>query len=149
MFHLEFERTINRSPGDVFARLADIDGYRDWLPRSFIFKGGGLTRPGETIRFGTEFVDRTPFGSFHGRVTEFDPPRKIGFEQRLTRFGKPVFDARPSYVLETTSDGTRVRHIAEGELYWINTIAEPLVQRLASSERRRTIDALKKSFEEG
>lgn len=147
MFQLRFERHIEQPVEAVFTRLVDIDGYRDWLPRSLIFKGGGLNDPDREIEVGTRFVDRTPFGRFHGEVTELDPPRRVAFEQSLRQFGRPVFVSKPSYTLEPTDNGTRVIHDAVGETYGPTRLLEPLVRVLASRERRRTIDELRESFE--
>lgn len=147
MFQFSFERHIEQSIETVFARLVDIDGYGEWLPRSLVFKGGGLKDPEREIEVGTKFVDRTPFGRFHGEVTELDPPRRVAFEQKLYQFGKLMFVSKPSYTLEPTDDGTRVIHDAEGETYGPTRLFESLVRVLAARERSRTIDELQKSFE--
>ncbi len=147
MFQLRFERHIEQPVEVVFARLVDIDGYGEWLPRSLIFKGGGLREPERDIEVGTEFVDRTPFGRFHGEVTELDPPRRVAFEQKLHQFGKLMFVSKPSYTLEPTDDGTKVIHDAVGETYGPTRLFEQLVRVLASQERSRTIDQLQESFQ--
>ena len=148
MIQLEFETTIQRPIEEVFARLVDIDSYEDWLPHSLIFRGGGLKQPEEEVTEGTEFVDVTPIGKFHGRVTEFEPPTRVAFEQNLSRRGDRVFSSRPSYVLQQTDDGTLVTHHAQGELYGPLSFTEPVVRMLASHERQRTFDQLKRSLED-
>jgi len=148
MFQLRFERHIERPIEDVFARLIDIDGYEDWLPQSLIFKGGGLKAPDREIEVGTRFIDRTPFGRFHGEVTELDPPRRVAFKQSVRMFGSLAFISKPSYTLESTDNGTRVIHDAVGETHGPTRFFEPLVRVLASRERRRTIDQLKRSLED-
>ncbi|MFP3882538.1 MAG: SRPBCC family protein [Actinomycetota bacterium] len=147
MFHLRFERHIEQPIEDVFARLIDIDAYPDWLPQSLIFKGGGLEDPEQAIEVGTRFVDRTPFGRFHGEVTELDPPRRVAFEQSVRQFGRLAFISKPSYTLEPTDNGTQVIHDAVGETHGPTRLFEPLVRVLASKERQRTIDELKRSLE--
>lgn len=39
MIRLEYERTIESPIEEVFARLADIARYEEWLPHSRIFRG--------------------------------------------------------------------------------------------------------------
>lgn len=147
MIELEFEVEIERPIEDVFARLADIDRYREWLPKSLIFKGGGLVTPTADVGLGTEFIDITPLGRLRGTVTQFQPPARIGFEQTLRRWGKPVFVSRPSYELTAWDPGTHVRHRGEVELSGSLAFTEPLVRRLALGERSRVVQELKRSFE--
>jgi uncharacterized protein YndB with AHSA1/START domain len=147
MIQLELEREIGRPIEEVFARLADIDRYREWLPKSLIFKGGGLVAPDEAVARGTEFVDVTPLGKLRGEVTSFEPPTGIGFEQTLRRWGKPVLISHPSYQLSATDRGTHVSHQGEAELFGALTFTEPLVRVLAIRERTRIVDELKRSLE--
>lgn len=149
MIRLRFERHIARPIEEVFARLVDIDGYEDWLPHSSVFRGGGLATPGEEVGEGTEFTDETPVGTFEGRITSYEAPRRVAFEQRLFWFGKPVFDSRPSYLLEPTDEGTHLTHNAEGRLHGIYQVTEPLLRRVAIRERSRIVDELKRSIEDG
>lgn len=148
MIRLEFERTIDRSIDEVFARLADIDSYEDWLPHSLIFRGGRLVESDQEVTTGTRFVDETPLGQFFGEVTEFEPPTHIAFEQNLGRNDELVFSSRPAYVLESTEHGTKVSHYAEGELFGPMRLAEPIVWMLARNERKRTLETLKRSLED-
>lgn len=147
MIELEVEAVIERPIEEVFARLADIDHYREWLPKSFIFKGGGLVAPTEEVGQGTEFIDITPLGRLRGTVTQFQPPARIGFEQTLRRWGKHVFVSRPSYELTAKAGGTHVRHHGEAELSRALAFADPLVRRLALRERSRVVEELKRSLE--
>ena len=146
MIQLEFERTIERPIEEVFARLVDIDAYEEWLPPSYIFKGGGVVKPDQEIGLGTRFTDETPMGTFHGEVTEFEPPRRVAFEQNLGRNDELVFSSRPAYTLADGPYGTRVKHEAEGQLFGYFRLAEPIVWVMARNERRRIMDHLKRSF---
>lgn len=56
-------------------------------------------------------------------------------------------EARPSYELVPTQTGTEVRHIAEGQLFGIFRLMEPVVVQVARGERKRTVEALKASLE--
>ena len=61
----EAHTTIDRPIGDVFARLADIDGYRTWMHRSGLFRRSGQTSDGlEALEPRTS----TPQGWAHSAV---------------------------------------------------------------------------------
>ena len=46
----EARTTIDRPIGDVFARLADLDGYRTWMRRTGLFRRSGQTSDGPPAR---------------------------------------------------------------------------------------------------
>src|SRR6516165_4718751 len=95
----ETRTTIDRPISDVFARLADLDGYRTWMHRTGLFRRTGRTSDGPPGR-GTAYFDATRMGTFRGRITDFEPPSRIGFRETLRRFGFDLMEARPHYVLE-------------------------------------------------
>lgn len=147
MIELEVETDIAQPVDDVFARLTDIDHYQDWLPKSLVFRGGGVATPIGEVTHGTEFIDVTPLGRLSGIVTVFEPPTHIAFEQTLRRLGKTVFVSRPSHELFATEGGTHLRHHGEAEVFGILAPAEPLIRFLAVRERTRVVDALARSFQ--
>lgn len=145
----ELERTINAPIADVFARLADLRGYNDWMPsKGSMFRGSEQTSPGE-VGLGTTFVDQTTFGPSPGEIVEFDAPRTIVFHWwDRGRSGKLKTEGWPGYALEAADDGTTlVRHHAKMHAYGIYRLAAPIFRKLAVKERTATIDALKGSFE--
>lgn len=147
MICLEYERTIESPIEEVFARLADIDRYEEWLPHSGIYRGGRLAETDTAPEEGAEFFDHTPLGRLRGEITELDPPRRLAFRQRLRWKGKLVFESRPRYTLVPKNGGTRVVHEAEGELHGAFRLARPLVWLIATKERQRILDELKRSLE--
>src|SRR5437763_1845439 len=49
--------TIGRPISDVFARLADLDGYRTWMRRTGLLRRSGQTS-GSPLRVGTDILAR-------------------------------------------------------------------------------------------
>ena len=140
-------RTVIRRPAsEVFERLADLLGYRQWMHRDGLFGGTELTSL-PPIRAGTTYVDRTRMGRFVGEVTEHVPATRIAFSETLSWFGRPLTQARPSYVLEADGDSTVVHHVAEGELYGPLRLLTPAAAWMATRERTHTLASLKRSLE--
>src|SRR5688572_29676370 len=70
----EVERTISAPIERVFARLADIEGYNDWMTGTgSMLKHTRQTSPGEP-RVGTTFEDDTVQGVVPGRSSSWKPP---------------------------------------------------------------------------
>ena len=144
----ETRTTIDRPIGDVFARLADVDGYRTWMHRTGLFRRSGQTSDG-SLGLGTAYVDATRMGTFRGQIADYQPPLRIGFRETLRWFGSDLMEARPEYLLEADRDRTIVHHIAEGELFGLMRLMKPVAALLARSERTRTVKSLRRSLESG
>ena len=142
----ETRMTIDRPINDVFARLADLDGYRTWMRRTGLFRRSGQTSDGR-LGLGTAYFDATRMGTFRGEVTDYEPPARIGFRETLRWFGYDLMEARPVYTLEANQDKTIVHHVAEGELFGIMRLMKPVAAMLARSERARTVESLRRSLE--
>ena len=142
----ESHTTIDRPISDVFARLADLDDYRTWMRRTGLFRRSGQTSDGP-LALGTAYFDATRMGTFHGEVTAYEPPARIGFRETLRWFGSDLMQARPGYILEADGDKTIVHHVAEGELFGMMRLMKPVAALLARSERTRTVESLRRSLE--
>jgi uncharacterized protein YndB with AHSA1/START domain len=142
----ESHTTIDRPIGDVFARLADLEGYRTWMHRTGLFRRSGQTSDGPFAR-GTAYFDATRMGTFHGEVTDYEPPARIRFRETLHLLGSDRMEARPSYVLDADGGKTIVHHVAEGELFGVMRLMKPVAALLARSERARTVASLRRSLE--
>ncbi len=142
----ETRTRIDRPISDVFARLADLDGYRTWMRRTGLFRWSGQTSDGP-VGLGTAYIDATRLGTFHGEVTDYEPPARIDFRETLRWFGADLMEARPEYILEADGDKTIVHHVAEGELFGMMRLMKPVAARLARSERARTVESLRRSLE--
>ena len=142
----ESRTTIDRPIEDMFARWADMQGYRTWMHRTGLFGRCGQTSDGPLGK-GTAYFDASRMGTFRCEVTEFQPPSRIGFREMLRWFGSDVTEARPEYFLEADEGRTIVHHVAEGELFgWIR-LRKPFAGLLANSERARTLKSLRRSLE--
>src|SRR5437763_17169847 len=95
----ETRTTIDRPIGEVFARLADLDGYRTWMHRTGLFRRSGQTSDGPRGP-GTAYVDATRMGTFRGQRSDYQQPSRIGFRETLRLFGSDRMEARPEYFLE-------------------------------------------------
>jgi uncharacterized protein YndB with AHSA1/START domain len=142
----ETRTTIDSPIGDVFGRLADLDGYRTWMRRTGLFRRSGQTSQGPLGR-GTAYFDATRMGTFHGEVTDSEPSARIGFRETLRSFGSELMEARPNYILEADRDTTIVHHVAEGELFGAMRLMKPIAALLARGERARTLETLRHSLE--
>ena len=144
----ESSTTIRRPADAVFARLADLSGYRLWMHRTGLFRRSGLTSEGP-IRKGAAYFDATRMGTFHGEVTGFEPPSRIGFQETLRWFGSQAMQARAEYFLDEDHDQTIVHHTAVGELFGWMRFMKPAAALLAKAERTRTLKSLRRSLESG
>jgi uncharacterized protein YndB with AHSA1/START domain len=142
----EESTTIDRPIGEVFARLADLDGYSRWMHRRGLFRRSGQTSDGP-LGPGTPYFDATRMGTFRGQITEYQPPSRIGFRETLRWFGSDLMEARPEYFLEADRERTIVRHVAEGELFGFMRLMKPVAALLARGERARTVKSLRRSLE--
>jgi uncharacterized protein YndB with AHSA1/START domain len=142
----EARTTIDRHIGEVFARLADLDGYRRWMHRTGLFRRSGQTSDGP-LGTGTVYFDATRMGTFRGEVTDYQPQSRIRFRETLRWFGIDLMEARPEYFLEADGNRTIVHHVAEGHLFGLMRLMKPVAALLARSERARTIESLRRSLE--
>jgi hypothetical protein len=95
---------------------------------------------------GTTYFDATRMGTYHGEVTEFERPSRIGFRETLRWFGSPM-EARPEYFLEADHERTIIHHVAVGELFGWTRVMKPAAALMARSERTRTLKSLRRSLE--
>ena len=150
---IEFEltRTVQAPVDDVFARLADIEGYNRWMPkRGSMLRRTRQTSPGPP-GVGTTFLDETSSGPAPGEIAEFEPPRTIVFHWwDKSNSGTLRLEGWPGYALQPTADGaTLVRHHARLHTHGLYRLATPVLRRLAMKERSVTLTALAASFESG
>lgn len=149
MISVEIEETVERPIEEVFDRLVDIPGYREWMPDAGLFVSCTQDSQG-TVGAGTTYTDVTRLGTVHGEIAEFERPRRVVFHYTWKVLALRAMDGWPGYELEPRgSDRTRVRHVARGRLHGLFKLLGPFVQRIAEGERSRTVNALKKSLESG
>ena len=150
---VEFEltRVVRAGIQDVFDRLADINGYNDWMPKAgSMLRRTRQTSPGAPA-LATTFLDETSFGPTPGEIAEFEPPQTLVYHWwDRSKAGKLKLEGWPAYRLETSDGGsTLVRHNAKLHTYGMYRLATPLLRRIAMKERAVTLEALAASFEPG
>jgi uncharacterized protein YndB with AHSA1/START domain len=150
VIQFELTRTVQAPIEDVFARLADIEGYNDWMPKKgSMFRRTRKTSPGPTT-VGTTYLDETSAGPTPGEIAEFDPPRTLVYHWwEKSKAGKLRLEGWPGYALESgDAETTLVRHHAKLHTYGLYRLATPILRRMAVRERAATLTALAASFED-
>jgi len=145
---LVIERTVAAPIGEVFARLADIEGHNSWVPgRGSILRGTRQTSPGP-VAAGTTYEDRTRMGTMPGEVEELDAPNRIVYHWwDRSSSGTTRMEGWPGYTLEAVGEReTLVRHDVRLRANGIRALATPVLRIIARRERTATMDALVRSF---
>lgn len=143
---VEEDVVINRPIEDVFARLADVSHYSDWMSHRGVFKESKQCSEGP-LGPGTPYIDKGRMGTWRGNVVEFEPPKHILFKEQSRMFGRPMAEASMRYDLEQTPEGTLVHHVGESRLFGVFRIMQPMAGMIARGERRRTVESLRRSLE--
>lgn len=148
---IEFDvtRIVHAEISDVFARLADISGYNDWMPKSrSMLRSTRQTSPGPPA-LGTTYRDETTYGPTPGEIVEFQPPHTLVYHWwDRSKQGKLKLEGWPGYRLEAGDGGsTLVHHNAKLHTYGLYRPATPVLRRIAKKERTVTLEALAASFE--
>ena len=144
----EIQRTVAAPIGEVFGRLADIEGHNAWVPgRGSILRGTRQTSPGP-VAAGTTYEDRTRMGTMPGEVAELDAPRRIVYHWwDRSSSGTTRMEGWPGYTLEAVGEGeTLVRHHVRLRANGIRALGTPVLRIIARRERTATLDALVRSF---
>jgi len=145
---IEVERTVAAPIGEVFARLADIEGHNAWVPgRGSILRETRQTSPGP-VAVGTTYEDRSRLGAMPGEVAELDAPHRIVYHWwDRSSSGKTRMEGWPGYTLEAVGEReTLVRHHARLRANGIRALGTPVFKLVARRERTATMDALVRSF---
>jgi uncharacterized protein YndB with AHSA1/START domain len=143
---LRFTTQIAGSVEAIFDLVADMPNYRRWLPDSDVF-GGTVDVTPYPVRLGTTYLDAGPVEK-PGEVTEFDPPRHIGFRHTIPVRRPPLrtdIDVRIRYTLAPNDSGTFVLRELDlvMNLRGLYKLASPLILRSFRKENVRTLAHLK------
>jgi uncharacterized protein YndB with AHSA1/START domain len=140
---LNFETEIRASAESVFALLVDLRNYDRWLPRSSAFHGTTEISDGP-IGVGTTYIEPGPTGVRRGRITEYDPPTRLGFEQPMTM--KPrvagIIDIRLAHSLTPSADSVHLQRTIFLAFSGPVRFVQPLVKRSFVTENNRMMKAL-------
>lgn len=147
---IEFDvvRTIAAPIDEVFDRLADIDGYGEWMPkRGSLLRQTQQTSPGP-VGLGTTYFDQTSAGDTPGDIVEFVRPTAIVFHWwDASSNGRFKAEGWPGYRLEAVGrSSTEVHHHARLQVYGFSRLMTPVYRWLARRERTVVVEALQASF---
>jgi uncharacterized protein YndB with AHSA1/START domain len=149
--HIVFTEHIDGSEQAIFDLIADLPEYGRWLPGSQSFGGTTQVAP-YPVGLGTTYLDAGPNGERPGAVTEFDPPRCIGFHQTMLVKRPPIsadIDIAIRYTLEPDGSGTRVVRALDLTIAMAGfmRVAEPLLVWLFRRVNARVLAELKRYVE--
>jgi uncharacterized protein YndB with AHSA1/START domain len=149
--HMRFTAQIAGPAETIFDLVADMPNYGRWLPDTDVF-GGTVDVTPYPVRLGTTYLDAGPVEK-PGTVTEFDPPRHIGFHHTILVRRAPLntdIDARIRYTFAPNEGGTFVLRELDlvVNLRGLYKLASPLVLRSFRKENVRTLAHLKAYVEQ-
>ena len=147
---MQFTSQIAGAPGVIFDLIADLPNYGRWLPDTDVF-GGTVNVTPYPVRLGTTYLDAGPVEK-PGKVTEFDPPKHIGFHHTILvrkALLKTDIDARIRYTLTPNDGGTFVLRELDllMNLPTLYKLASPLILGSFRKENVRTLACLKRYVE--
>lgn len=142
-----YEVTIDRPIEDVFAVLAAVERYHEWLPPSETFVRTELADD-EPIKQGATYIDYQTKGvQMPGSVHLYQPPTRIGFSQQLSLpLGARVF-VTMEYTLTSDGNGT---HVLREYVFRMPLLLRPMERVLKGKileENDRIVAALKRALE--
>ena len=147
--HLGFTSRIGGPPEVVFELVADLPNYGRWLPGSSAFHQTVNVTP-YPVRLGTTYLETGAIEK-PGKVTEFEPPRHIGFEHTVM-IRSPIHvdvEARIRYSFEPSQGGTAVLRELDltFELRGLLKLLTPALLYGFRKENVRTLACLKRYVE--
>jgi len=140
-FTIDIAAPIDR----VFAVLADLEAYPQWLPASGLYNA--TTQVSDSpVRLGTTYVDQSKQAALYGQVTAFNPPGNLAFHQETrVPLGRLAVDIR--YRLETIPSGTRVFRTTSPHLFGPIAFLQGALVRSIRKENLRTLEMMKRYLE--
>ena len=136
---------VARSPAEVFALLADLPGFSQWLDPSSTYRATVQVSDDPIVK-GTTYTDEVQGMRLHGTVREYEPDHLLVFHQARAD-GKLAITIR--YELAPVAGGTRV--VRTGEIVTAGFLApaHPIVVRTTVRENERMMRRLKEYLEGG
>ena len=141
------EVRVEASVDEVFAVLAAVERYHDWLPPSDTYVRTQLAND-NPIEEGAVYVDHQKMGmEMRGEVHIYDPPSRIGFRQTKELPCGAQISTRIEYTLTADQDGARVARHQVYTVPWPMRPLQPILRRKIVHENRRILGALKAAAE--
>ena len=147
---LHFATQINGSRETIFELIADLAHYDRWLSGSSTF--GGMAQVSlMPAGVGTTYSD----GPMHGKITQYDPPERITFQQSMpvkALFLAGKLELCVVYTLEAMDAGdqaTSVKRDVTFNLPGIFKAAHPILAGTIRRESGRLLEMMKRYVESG
>jgi carbon monoxide dehydrogenase subunit G len=138
----ELRIEIERSPGDVFAYLADVSNLTEWQSgvHSAEIDGGGEAKQGARIVESRTLLGKELTTTLE--IVDFEPPRL--FTLRALD-GPALLTVR--HELEPSGEDTELHVVVEGEVRHLPGFAAGLMMRGAERQFRKDFERLKRVVE--
>jgi len=152
-WHRFYVLEIAAPPELLFELLADLPGYRRWLPESDRFSRTDAEP--YPVGLGTRYRDGRPDEpgkEWWGTVTGYRPPGSLDFQHGIAvRQLRAAIDVHFHYSLEPAAHGTRVSRwlVLDISMPWLLRPLRALVTRSFDRENVRTLAALRAYAESG
>ncbi|MFY9745328.1 MAG: SRPBCC family protein [Acidobacteriaceae bacterium] len=149
--HLVFTTQIAGPAQTIFDLVADMPNYGRWLPGSEAFGATTQVTP-YPVRLGTTYLDAGSLGLRPGSVTEFDPPRRLGFHHTMLLKKGPLManlDIHIHYAFEPAGKTTNVVRALDFtiEMPLLFRLVQPIIVSGLRKENLRTLAELKRYVE--
>lgn len=149
MTQLHFEITINRPPAAVFDLIADFNGYARWLKPSSLYQR--LLEISENpVKLGTRYTDKGTSTVMQGRVTVYEPPTRISFQQdtHYQLLGLPAgLGVTINYTLRGGGNSTYMQRDVTVETHGLLKVAHPIIINSTHAENERILQAMRAGLE--
>ncbi len=143
----DYEVRIERPVEDVFAVVAAVDRYDEWLEPSETYVRAELVDD-EPIKRGTTYLDYQSHGVvMPGEVHIYEPPLRIGFRQQLSMPLGAKVAVRIEYTLTPDGDGTCVLRHHFFRMPLLLRPMELVLKGKVIKENDRIVAALKRAVE--
>jgi uncharacterized protein YndB with AHSA1/START domain len=141
MSTLHFTTHINGRSETVFALIADLPNYDQWLPRSRAFGSVAQITP-VPVGLGTTYIDSGSSGTMRGSVIDYQPPACIAFEQsmpvKLLLFAATL-TLTIRYTLESSGQATHVDQEVSFQPRGVIKVAQPIIMATIRRESGRIL----------
>src|SRR2546430_908406 len=146
---LHFTTHIDGRSEAIFALIADLPHYDQWLPRSRAF-GSVIQISPLPVGLGTTYTDSGPSGIMQGSVIDHQPPTRIAFEQtmpvKLLLFAA-ILTLSIRYTIEPDRQATRVDREVSFQPHGVIKVAQPIITATIRRESGRILQAMKRAVE--
>jgi carbon monoxide dehydrogenase subunit G len=139
---VNYEMVVSASPEDVYAYLTNVDNYVELVSSAVEVRGhSGALTDGATWQSVSKFMGREVISD--NQVVELKAPNLFRYESHSN-----AADTANSWEVEAVDGGTRVRHVAGGEVKgFFASIAMSLLKSNVDKQFNSDMERLKQRFD--